>query len=49
MNAPRKSKTVNDELELAKSIDADFQHEYYEAEHLESVPSIIEGLGYDLE
>lgn len=45
MNAPRNSKTIEDR-ELRKSLDADFQHEYYEAEHLESVPPIVEGLGY---
>lgn len=48
MTAPRKTKTI-DNHELYKSLDADFQHEYYEAEHLESVPPIIEGLGFELE
>lgn len=48
MNAPRKSKTVTDDLEIAKAIQADFEHEYYE-EHLESVPVITEGLGYENE
>lgn len=45
MNAPRKAKKVS-ELDLDKALQADFEYDYFE-EHMESVPSIMEGLGYD--
>lgn len=43
---PRKSKTVNEETQISKMIDADFEHDYFE-ERLESIPPITEGTGED--
>lgn len=48
MNAPRKSKTISDQ-ELDRALDADFEHSYFDEEHMEFVPTVCEGLGTDFE
>jgi hypothetical protein len=48
MTAPRKSKTIDNDRELDRAIQADFEHDYYE-DRLDEVPPICEGLGYEIE